>query len=306
MQWLAREWKHVKKNRELLLLSLPGFIYKFIFYYLPLVGLVIAFQNYNYTKGLFGSKWVGLHNFKFFFTSDLAWRVTRNTIFYNVAFIVLTTVFALVMALLLNELSKRWFKVHQTVMFLPYFLSWVVVGYIATGFFDYQHGALNTVLASFGVDPTNWYQKASYWPTIMIVVQLWKAVGFQALIYYAGIIAIDPSYYEAARIDGATKWQMIRKITLPLLTPLVVILLIMAVGSIFRADFGLFYYVPNDSSFLYPVTDVIDTYVVRSLRTIGDVSMSTAVGFYQSVVGLVLVLVTNYIIKKINEENALW
>lgn len=306
MNWIARELKHVRKNRELILLSLPGAVYKLIFYYLPLVGLLIAFKKYNYSKGLLGSEWVGFKNFDFFFSSSLAWRVTRNTILYNIAFMALTTVAALALAVMLNELTKRWFKVHQTILFLPYFLSWVVVGYITSGFLDYEHGAVNTLLSSFGFEPRNWYQEAGYWPAIIIIVQLWKAVGFQTLVYFAGIVAIDPSYYEAARMDGASKWQMIRNITIPLLTPLVVILLIVGVGSIFRADFGLFYYIPGDSSFLYPVTDVIDTYVVRTLRTIGDVGMSTAVGLYQSVVGFVLVLAANYIIRKINEENALW
>lgn len=306
MQWLIREWKHVKKNRELLYLSLPGFVYKFIFYYLPLVGLVIAFKKYQYDKGIFGSDWVGFDNFAFFFKSDTAMRVTRNTILYNAGFIVLTTVVALVLAILMGELGKRWFKFHQTVLFLPYFLSWVVVGYIATGFMDYDHGAINTLLGTIGAGKVDWYRESQYWPFLLNAIQLWKAIGFQTLIYYAGIVAIDPGYYEAARIDGATKWQLIRNITLPMLVPLIVILLIIAVGGIFRADFGLFYFIPNDSSFLYPVTDVIDTYVYRSLRTIGDLGMSTAVGLYQSLVGLILVLATNTIIRKINDNNALW
>lgn len=306
MQWILREMKHIRRNKELLLLSLPGFIYKFIFYYLPLIGLVIAFKKYNYVKGLIGSPWVGFKNFDFFFKSEWAWRVTRNTVLYNLAFIVLTTIIALALAIMMNELSKRWFKIHQTILFLPYFLSWVVVGYIANGFLDFEHGAVNTLLSSFGIEAKNWYQEAKYWPAIIILVQLWKAAGFQTLVYFAGIIAIDPSYYEAARMDGATKWQMVRGITIPLLMPLVIIMFIVSIGGIFRADFGLFYYIPHDSSFLYPATDVIDTYVVRTLRTLGDLGMSTAVGFYQSVVGLVVVIVTNFIIRKINDENALW
>ncbi|MBB6734609.1 ABC transporter permease [Cohnella zeiphila] len=306
MNWMTRELKHLRKNKELILLSLPGLAYKFIFYYLPLVGLLIAFKNYRYDKGLFGSAWVGFEHFKFFFTSDVSWRVTRNTVLYNLSFIVLNTVIALALAVLMNELTKRWFKVHQTILFLPYFLSWVVVGYITSGFLDYEHGAVNTLIAKFGWNPVNWYQEASYWPFILILVELWKAVGFQTLVYYAGIVAIDPSYYEAARIDGATKWQMIRGITIPMLTPLIVILFILGVGGIFRADFGLFYYVPNDSSFLYPVSDVVDTYIIRTLRSIGDVGMSTAIGLYQSVVGLVCVVAANFIVRKINDENALW
>lgn len=303
---ILRELKYVRKNKELILLSLPGAVYKFIFYYLPLLGLLIAFKKYNYAKGLLGSDWVGFANFKFFFTSDAAWRVTRNTLLYNVSFIALTTLVALTLAVMMNELSRKWFKVHQSILFLPYFLSWVVVGYIAMGFLDYQHGAVNTIMQLLGKEPANWYQEARYWPAILILVQLWKAAGFQTLVYYAGIVTIDPSYYEAAKMDGATKRQMVRHITIPSLVPLIVILLIVAVGGIFRADFGLFYYIPNDSSFLYPVTDVVDTYVVRTLRSIGDLGMSTAVGLYQSVVGLVFVVFTNCLIRKINSENALW
>ena len=306
MSRLQREWRHLKKNKTLLAMSLPGIVYKLVFFYVPLVGLVIAFQKYNYDLGIFGSEWVGFQNFRFFFLSDQALRVTRNTLLYNAAFIVTTTVAALALAVMLRELTRRWFKFQQTVLFLPYFLSWVIVGYITLGFLDYENGALNTLLAAAGWEPVNWYQDAKYWPFILILLHLWKAVGFQTLVYYAGIVAIDPGYYEAARMDGATKWQMTRHITLPLLIPLAVILLIVAVGGIFRADFGLFYFIPNDVSFLYPATDVIDTYVYRMLRSVGDLGMSTAIGLYQSVVGLVLVLATNAIIRRINDENALW
>ncbi|MBO9609652.1 MAG: sugar ABC transporter permease [Paenibacillaceae bacterium] len=304
--WVRTECKLLYKNRELFLMALPGVLFKVIFNYLPLIGLIIAFKRYNYAKGLWGSDWVGFENFKFFFTSDNAFRITRNTILYNAGFIVLTTVIAVAFAIMMNEINRRWLKLHQTVLFLPYFLSWVVVSYVTLGFLDHKNGFLNQILMSFGADPIKWYQDSAYWPVIIVLVYLWKSVGFSSLIYYAGIIGIDPSYYEAARIDGASKLQMVRSITIPLLTPLIVILFIVAVGGIFRADFGLFYFVPNDVSFLYPVTDVIDTYVYRSLRVVGDVGMSTAVGLYQSIVGLVLVLTTNWIIKKINSENALW
>ncbi|MNH90082.1 putative multiple-sugar transport system permease YteP [compost metagenome] len=304
--WLKSEWKHFNKNRELFLLSLPAVLFKFIFNYLPLIGLVIAFKNFNYAKGLWGSDWVGLKNFKFFFTSDNAWRVTRNTILYNVSFIVLTTVIAVTFAIMMNEINRRWLKLHQTVIILPYFLSWVVISYVTLGFFDQTHGYLNHLLEKFGSDPVKWYQEAKYWPFIIVLVHLWKAVGFSTLIYYAGILGIDSSYYEAAKIDGASKMQMVTKITIPLLTPLIIILFIVSVGSIFRADFGLFFFVPNDTSFLYPVTDVIDTYVYRSLRVVGDIGMSTAVGLYQSVVGFILVVFSNALVKKINSDNALW
>ncbi|WNR43974.1 ABC transporter permease [Paenibacillus roseipurpureus] len=303
---LQREWKHFKRNRELFVMSLPAILYKLIFNYLPLIGLVLAFKQYRFDLGIWGSKWIGLKNFEFFFKSDKAFTVTRNTILYNLTFIILTLVLALTLAILLNEISRRWIKVHQTILFLPYFLSWVVVGYVVFGFMDHKNGFMNVMLQAFGEQPIRWYEQAQFWPFIIVLTQLWKGVGFSTLIYYAGILSIDSSYYEAAKIDGASKWQMIRKITIPLLTPLIVILLIVAIGGIFRADFGLFYFIPNDTSFLYNATDVIDTYVYRSLRIVGDFGMSTAIGLYQSVVGFILVLLSNWVVKKINEDNSLW
>ncbi|MBP1964889.1 MULTISPECIES: ABC transporter permease [Paenibacillus] len=303
---LKREWKHFRRNQELFFMSLPAILYKLIFNYLPMLGLVIAFKQYRYDLGIWGSEWIGLKNFEFFFKSDNAFTVTRNTILYNMSFILLTLVFALTFAILLNEIPRKWIKLHQTTLFLPYFLSWVVVGYIVFGFLDHKNGFMNVMLQSLGDQPIKWYEQAKYWPFIIILTQIWKGVGFSTLIYYAGILSIDSSYYEAAKIDGASKWQMIRKITIPLLTPLIVILLIVAIGNIFRADFGLFYFIPNDTSFLYNATDVIDTFVYRSLRVVGDVGMSTAIGLYQSVVGFILVLLSNWIIKKINSDNALW
>ena len=304
--FLRREWRMFKKNRELFWMSLPGVLFKFIFSYLPLVGLIIAFKNFRYDLGMWGSEWVGLKNFKFFFSSDSAFTITRNTILYNLSFIVIGTAAALLLAIFLNAVTKRFLKVYQTVLFLPHFLSWVVVGYIVLAFLDHRHGFINGLLLDSGLDSIKWYQEEQYWPFIIILTQLWKVVGFSTLIYYAGIIGIDPSYYEAARIDGASRIQMVRKITLPLLLPLIIILFIVDMGKVFRADFGLFYFIPNDSSFLYGVTDVIDTYVYRSLRVAADLGMSTAVGFYQSVVGFILVVSTNALIKKIDRDNALW
>jgi len=303
---IKKEWRHFKRNRELFVMSLPAIVYKLLLSYLPMLGLVIAFKQYRYDLGVFGSEWVGLKNFKFFFNSDTAFIVTRNTILYNLAFIVLTILIALTLAILLNELSRKWIKVHQTVLFLPYFLSWVVVGYVVLAFLDHKNGFLNVILGLFGQDAIKWYEQAQYWPVIITITQLWKSVGFSTLIYYAGMLSIDSSYYEAAKIDGANRWQMIRKITIPTLMPLIVILFIIDVGKIFRADFGLFYFIPNDSSFLYSTTDVIDTYVYRSLRVVGDIGMSTAIGLYQSVVGFILVLLANWVVKKINSDNALW
>lgn len=298
--------KRFKKNRTLFFMSLPGIIYKLIFAYIPMFGLIIAFKNYHYDQGIFGSDWVGFKNFRFFFENDKAFVITRNTVFYNIGFFVITTVVSVFLAILLNEMTRKFIKFYQTVMFLPYFLSWVVISYIVFAFLDHDHGFINQFLGWIGLDSIPWYQEASRWPWILNIVSLWKTVGMQTLIYYAGVIGIDTGYYEAARIDGASKFRMMRKITVPLLTPLIIIFFIMAMGGIFRADFGLFYMVPNDSSFVYSTTDVIDTYIYRALRTINDLGMSTAVGFYQSMVGFVLVLASNYIVKKINKENSMW
>jgi putative aldouronate transport system permease protein len=300
------KWKYFKKNRELFILSLPGVIYTFIFAYLPLLFLVVAFKRFRFDLGILGSPWVGLDNFKFFFTSQAAAIITRNTVLYNLTFIVLTTVISVTLAILLNEMTSKWQKIHQTLLFLPYFLSWVVVGYITQAFLDSKSGLINQLFETYGFSPVNWYQEAKYWPFIIILVHLWKHIGFATLVYYGGLMGIDSTYYEAAKIDGASKWQMIKKITIPLLMPLIIILFIVDMGKIFRAEFGLFYFVPNDVSFLYSSTDVIDTYVYRSLRVVGDLGMATAVGLYQSIIGLILVVSTNYIIRKINKDHALW
>jgi len=296
----------MKSQRELFILSLPALIFKLVFSYLPLIGLIVAFKKFRFDRGIFGSEWNGLDNFRFFFVSDNAWRITRNTVMYNAGFIVITMGCALLLALLLNEMSGRAVKVYQTALFLPYFLSWVVVGYIVLAFLEQDRGLLDHLWSLFGWESVDWYQEADRWPYILNAVNLWKTVGFSTLVYYAGMIGINPSYYEAARIDGASKLQMIRHITLPLLMPLIVVLVIVAIGGMFRADFGLFYFIPNNSSFLYSTTDVIDTYVFRALRTIGDVGMSAAVGLYQSIVGFILVVTANGIIKKANKDHALW
>lgn len=304
--FLKKKWNYFKKNSELFLLSVPGIFYLFIFAYLPMTGVIVAFKKYRNDLGIFGSEWIGLKNFHYLFTNDVALRITRNTVLYNVAYMIVTTVTALLFAILLNEMKKKWTRVHQTFLFLPYFLSWVLVGYIAYAFLNHSDGFINRLLLSLGMDGVSWYQNPAPWPYILVIVHLWKLIGFSTLVYYAGIIGIDSEYYEAARMDGATKWQMATNITLPLLTPLVIILLILSIGSMFRGDFGLHYFIPNNSGFLYSTTDVIDTYVYRALREVGNVSMSAAAGLYQSVVGFILVLVANYIVKKVNPENSLW
>lgn len=287
-------------------MAFPGIFFTVLFFYVPLIGTVLAFKDYRYDLGFWGSEWIGFKNFEFLFKSDNLYRMTRNTLAYNGTFIVLSTVFALALAVMLNELRRGWVKFHQTILFLPYFVSALVVGIIVMNFLDHERGLINQMLLSLGMEKIPWYHEASRWPFIIVLVYLWKSVGFKALIYFAGIMAISPTYYEAARIDGASKWDLIVRITVPSLMPLITILLILDVGSIFNADFGIFYFTPNDSSFLYPVTDVIDTYVYRALRVVGDIGMPAAVGLYQSFVGFVCVILANVIVRKLNSDNALW
>lgn len=296
----------IKKDRQLLFLSLPGVIFLFIFCYYPLYGLIIAFKNYKFNLGFLKSPWVGLNNFKYLFNSDIAFRITRNVIGLNLAFIVTTLVISVLLALLLNEVSKKAVKLYQTIMFFPYFLSWVVISYVFLAILDMDHGLANNILQFLGVEPVLWYNEPVYWPFILVFANTWKGAGYFAIIYYAALISINSEYYEAARIDGANKLQQIWNISLPLMKPIISIMLLLQVGKIFYGNFDLFYNLPRDLPALYPTTDVIDTYVYRALRSTGDIGMASAAGAYQSVVGFVLVLVSNFVVKKINPENALF
>ena len=271
-----------------------------------MVGVIIAFKNYHYDKGILGSEWIGFKNFEFLFTSDIAFRITRNTILYNLGYMAIGTICGLAVAIMLNEIAKKWLKLYQTAMILPFFLSWVVVSYITLAFLDNENGVLNGWLVFLGLQKIEWYFKAEYWPYILNLVHLWKGIGFSALVYYAGILGIDAELYDAARIDGAKRMQMVKNVTIPQLTPLIVITLILGIGNMFRGDFGLHYFIPNNSGMTYPTTDIIDTYVYRALSIIGDIGMASAVGLYQSVVGLILVLLANYSVRKINEDNSLF
>lgn len=306
MKTLINELKYFKKNRELFFLGLPAMLMLFIVAYLPMGGLVIAFKNYTYDKGILGSEWVGLKNFKFFFTSQDAFRVTRNTLLLNGAFIILGLGVSVIIAIMLNEVSKKAVKTYQTIMFIPYFISWVVMGYLTYALLNPDIGAINALLKMFHIQPIDWYGDPKYWPGILIVTYLWKNVGYLAIIFYTGIMGIDSSYYEAASMDGATKLQQVRLITIPLIKSLIILMFILNVGKIFYSDFGLFYFIPRDLGTLYPTTDVIDTYVYRSLRVLGDMGMASAAGFYQSIVGFILVLASNFIVKKFSEEDSIF
>lgn len=294
------------RNIELFTLSLPAVIYIFIMAYIPMFGVVIAFKNYKYDKGILGSDWIGFKNFEFLFKSETAFRITRNTVVYNLGYMVLTTIAALTVAILLNEIAKKWLKIYQTSLILPFFLSWVVMSYITQAFLDHENGFINSWLASAGMEKISWYFEAQYWPYILNIVHLWKAIGFSAMVYYAGILGIDGELYEAARIDGAKRMQMVTNITIPQLTPLIIILLILSIGNMFRGDFGLHFFIPNNVGATYSTTDIIDTYIYRALSELADVSMASAVGLYQSFVGFVLVVSANLIVRRINEDNSLF
>lgn len=300
--------KELNKNFPLFIMALPGVILLIAFSYLPLFGLIIAFKDVHYDVGILKSPWIGFKNFEFLFKTPDAFIITRNTLLYNFAFIVFGNLAAIATAIALSEMRARFMaKFYQSVMFLPYFLSWVVVAYMAFAFLSVDLGILNTqVLPKLGLEPIAWYVEQKPWPVILILANLWKYTGYNAVIYLAAITGIDPEYYEAALIDGASKWQQIKHITFPLLTPLVVVLVLLGIGRIFYADFGLFYQLPMNSGALYDVTNVIDTYVYRTLIGMNDIGMASAASFYQSVMGFILVLTSNLIVRRLDPEKALF
>ncbi|CAM4038385.1 ABC transporter permease subunit [Paenibacillus alkaliterrae] len=312
MAGLERWLKLVSRNKALLLMVLPGTVWFFFFSYLPMPGAIIAFKDYKFSRdgflaSIIQSEWLGFKNFEFLFKTEDAYIIVRNTLLYNSIFIILGTTLAVTVAIVIHEIAnKKMAKIYQTGMFLPHFLSYVIVSYFVFSFLSVDKGVLNQLLQYFGAEPVYWYSETKYWPYILTIVNLWKGVGYGSVVYLAAIVGIDKSYFEAAMIDGASKWQQIRKITIPMIMPIIMIMFILAVGGIFRADFGLFYQVPRDTGALYPVTNVIDTFVYRGLKVTGNIGMSTAAGLYQAVVGLVLVLATNFIIRKINKEQALF
>lgn len=301
-----------KKKRArtlpLLLIALPGIIYLIINNYIPMFGIFLAFKDYSFLKGVFGSDWCGFENFRFLFHTKDAWIMTRNTILYNVTFIVLGTIVAIVIAIMMCELGKRTrVKFFQAALLLPNLLSWVVIGFIAYAFLNADTGFINnTILTGLGINPISWYSNPKAWPAILIIVNLWKNMGYQSIVYMAAISGIDKSLYEAAAVDGAPKVRQIFSITLPMLRPTIITLTLMSIGRIFYSDFGLFYQVPQNSGALFNVTQTIDTYVYRGLMELNDVGMSAAAGLYQSLVGFVLVLVANGIVRKLDSENALF
>jgi putative aldouronate transport system permease protein len=304
-------WKRLRlfldKNGTYMLMALPGVLLIFIFAYAPMPGVVIAFKNLKFNLGIWGSEWVGLDNFGYLVATPSTGRVIFNTLFMNALFIITGTTGSIVVALLMNEVHGLFrSRIYQSSMFFPNFISIVIVSYFVFAFLSTDQGLVNNVLKSSGAEPILWYQSPEYWPAILVIVNIWKGVGVGSIIYLATIIGINPEFYEAARIDGANKWAQIRYITLPLLIPVITILTLLSIGRIFYADFGLFYIVTRDTPALYPTTDVIDTFVYRALRQLGDVSMAAAAGFMQSVIGFVLVLVSNMVVRKIDPDKSLF
>ena len=303
----ARFKRNVKNGKTLLLMCTPAIAFFFMFSYLPLPGLYVAFVRYNYFEGMFRSPFVGFENFRFLFISGKLWMLTRNTVLYNLAFIITGNVFAVAVAVMLNEINNRAFrKASQTILLLPYFISFVIVGVFAYNIFNYEYGVLNSFLKRLGVEPVAVYSTPAVWPGLIVFVNLWKGVGYGTIVYFAAITAINPEIYEAAHIDGANAWQRIRRITLPNLKPTFVILLLFALGQIMRGNFQLFYNLVGANARLFPMTDIIETFVFRSLIVNFNFSMGTAVSLYQSIFGFLLVVAANWTVRRIEPDYALF
>ena len=285
----------------------PPVLYLFIFCYIPMFGLIIAFKDYKFNLGIFGSKWNGLDNFRFLFESNTFGTLVKNTIGYNFIFIIVGTISAIFVALMLDVMKNKIFiKFYQGSMFMPYFLSWIVVSYVTHALFNYESGLLNSILAKMGAEGISWYSEPKYWPYILTILNVWKGIGYNSLVYYGTILSIDPALFEAATIEGCSYIRKLWNITLPHLKPTVIILTLLSIGGIFRSDYGLFFYIPKDIGALYKATDVLDTYILRSIRSIGNMGAASAAGFLQSVVGCIVVVTMNGIVRKVDNENSLF
>lgn len=300
-------WTTFKCYIPLYLMLLPGLIYFFINNYIPMAGIIVAFKKYSKRKGIYGSDWCGLKNFEFLFKNDAA-LIIRNTLLYNIVFIILGMVVGVALAILITDVySKRCKKLYQSAILLPFLVSIVVVSYIVFAFLSAENGMVNNrLLKALGLPAVQWYAEPKYWPFILTFVNLWKGCGYGTLIYIAGITGIDTSFYEAARLDGASRWKQVTNITLPCLVPSLITMTMLNIGRIFCSDFGLFYQVPQNSGALFSVTQTIDTYVYRALMSAGGIGRSAAAGFFQSIVGFILVMGANLIVRKISRENAMF
>lgn len=297
----------LRRNKTLLLMALPGLVVVFLISYMPMPGIVLAFKNYRAAQGVWGSDWVGLNNFQFLFNSGIAWEIIRNTLVLNTLFIIAAQVCSITMAVLMNEVYHTHLaKIFQSILFFPHFVSWVLVGFFTFAFLNSDTGYVNSLLKSLGHEPVNWYAEPQYWYAILVFLSVWKGLGYFTIIYLAGMLNINPEYYEAARIDGANKWHEIRYVSLPMIQPLIIINVLLAIGRLFFANFDFIYNVTRDSSLLLPVVNVIDTFVYRSLAAVGNFNLASAAGFFQAVMGLILILIANGLVRRIDKDQALF
>lgn len=298
-----------RRYSPLLIMMIPGLLYLLINNYLPMFGIVIAFKEINFAKGIFGSDWVGVKNFEFLFKTSDAFIITRNTILYNLLFLFLGTTLSLSIAILLNEIKNKFLlRTYQAIVSMPHLISWVIISYLVFAFLSVENGLLNrTILPMLGnEDGISWYTEAKYWPWILTLVDQWKGVGYGSIVYFAALLGINEEYYEAAKLDGASRIQQIFHITLPIVLPVIIMMALLQLGRVFYSDFGLFYQVTLNSGPLFNTTATIDTYVFNGLTGSGNMGMSAAAGFYQSVVGFILVITVNYLVRRKSKESALF
>lgn len=296
----------VRRYLPFYLMALPGLVYLFINNYMPMGGLILAFKNYSARKGIWGSNWAGLKNFKFLFATQDAWTITRNTLCYNIAFIILGTILSVTIAILLSEVKAKAAKFYQSFILLPHLISWVIISYLVFAFLSAESGFINnTILAALGKEGINWYSEAKYWPVIIVLVYLWQSTGYTSIVYYASVVGFDKGYYEAAELEGAGPWQKIRYITLPLLRPVIITMVMLSVGRIFYSDFGLFYQLSQGASgSIFKTTATIDTYIYNALRS-STIGMTSAAAFFQSVACCITIILANAIVKKFDEDSAI-
>lgn len=303
-------FKDLVINKQLYLMTLPTVCLMTVFAYMPMAGIIIAFKKFKFNKGIFRSEWMDpiFKNFEILVSSSDSIRAVRNTFLLNTLFIITITICAVVLAIMLNEIRHNKFKkITQSLTFLPFFMSWIVIGQFAVTILSYNNGIINNFLVALGMkERISFYSKPEFWPAILAIVNIWKGVGYAAVVYLATLSSIDISYYEAAEIDGASRLQMIRYISIPMLRPAISILVLLAIGNIMRADFGMFFFVTHDISMLYPTSDVIDTFIFRGLRRTGNIGISSAAGFFQSVISFFLVIVSNHLVKKFDKDSALF
>ena len=297
----------LKSNKILFLMLLPALIYFIVFCYIPMPGAYVAFVDYNLNKGIFGSKFIGLKNFEFLVKTGQLWNITKNTLLYNLAFLIIGNVFQIILAIMLSEVRSKWYKkISQSVILLPYFISMVIVGYFAYNLFNFDHGFINSLLNSLGFESHDFYSDQGIWKYIIVAFKIWSGTGYGMIVYLATITGISNEIYEAASLDGAKAVQRIRYITLPLLKPTAVLLLLFGLGGILKGSFDLFYNLIGNNSVLYPQTDIIDTYVFRALRRVGDPSQAMAISLFQSVIGFLMVYGSNRLTRKIYPDGALY